>query len=548
MIIIDKSNELTLLKVKNKDSMNLIYQFFIHTDYNRNIELKRCLSINVANKYIDNIYLLNEKIYSDKELGIKSNKIKQINIDKRIEYKDIFEYILDNKISGYNIFINADIFLDKSIEIIRYSDIHLKKKIIALLRYDYLLSKKPKLFGPRYDSQDTWIIHSNFNITKKQKNIFDFQFGKPGCDNKLLYLMKILDYEIINDPLLIKTYHYHETEIRNYNNKDLIKNPYYLSIPHNININNIQNQFNIKLSTINIFTDNFSKFNMGDNILLYNYIQRKILLGENFIIPRIAGIENNYAYYGNVIQFNYDENINNYFKNTMHVMKNNAGIQLNDINSIILYSNMYLKAFENCEIYSAWEIWGNVYLESQKLIDNNYNKINFWAFTFDIFHYIYSNPWTLSLKNKRILIISSFIESIKEKIPIRKHLYGIDLFPNCEFIFSKPPQTQGNQESQDFIIELNNYTKELDNIMNDFDIALVSCGGYGNLVCNYIYENGKSAIYVGGVLQMYFGIIGERWIRERPDIIKLFKNKYWSRPKIAEKPKNYKNIEDSCYW
>ena len=122
---------------------------------------------------------------------------------------------------------------------------------------------------------------------------------------------------------------------------------------------------------------------MGDNILLYNYIQRKILLGENFIIPRIAGIENNYAYYGNVIQFNYDENINNYFKNTMHVMKNNAGIQLNDINSIILYSNMYLKAFENCEIYSAWEIWGNVYIsDSHDFITNQFKKNNIWAYTF----------------------------------------------------------------------------------------------------------------------------------------------------------------------
>ena len=546
MIIIEKSNELTILDKINNNKINLLYQFFIHNDARRNVELRRCLSINVKNKFIDNIYLLNEKIYTNKELGIKSNKIKQININKRIEYKDIFKYILDNKIIGYNIFINADIFFNKTINLIKYSDIHLNKKIITLLRYDYKLFHKPKLFGPRYDSHDTWIIHSNFNITKKQLNIFDFEFGKPGCDNKLLYLMKILGYEIINDPLLIKTYHYHETEIRDYSSKDLIKNPYYLSIPSNININNIKNSI-IDIITAKNFTDNFTKFNMNDNKFLYNYIKRKLLLNDNFIIPRIAGIENNYAYYGNIINYKYDMNIDNYFKNTIHVMKNNAGIKLSNIDSIKLYSSMYLKAFENCEIYSAWDKWGDVYLESQEFI-SRCNKLDFWAFTFDIFHYIYNTPWTLSLKNKRILIISPFIESIKEKIPIRKHIYGIDLFPNCNFIFSKPPQTQGNQDSDEFIVEFNNYTYELYHIMNDFDIALVSCGGYGNLVCNYIYENGKSAIYVGGVLQMYFGIIGERWIRERPDIIKLFKNKYWSRPKTIEKPKNYKNIENSCYW
>jgi hypothetical protein len=71
------------------------------------------------------------------------------------------------------------------------------------------------------------------------------------------------------------------------------------------------------------------------------------------------------------------------------------------------------------------------------------------------------------------------------------------------------------------------------------------------MVCNYIYErHGKSAIYVGGVLQMYFGILGERWIRERPDIIKMFVdgNDAWTRPSELEKPKNYINVEGACYW
>jgi hypothetical protein len=59
---------------------------------------------------------------------------------------------------------------------------------------------------------------------------------------------------------------------------------------------------------------------------------------------------------------------------------------------------------------------------------------------------------------------------------------------------------------------------------------------------------GKSAIYVGGVLQMYFGIYGERWLRERSDIMRMYLNKHWSRPKENERPKNYKEVEKSCYW
>ena len=46
----------------------------------------------------------------------------------------------------------------------------------------------------------------------------------------------------------------------------------------------------------------------------------------------------------------------------------------------------------------------------------------------------------------------------------------------------------------------------------DFDIALVSCGGFGMLVSDFIFTTlNKSAIYVGGSLQLYFGIIGNRW-------------------------------------
>ena len=39
------------------------------------------------------------------------------------------------------------------------------KQLLAQLRFDYTNKQlgKCKLFGPRADSQDTWIWHSNFN-------------------------------------------------------------------------------------------------------------------------------------------------------------------------------------------------------------------------------------------------------------------------------------------------------------------------------------------------------------------------------------------------
>ena len=47
---------------------------------------------------------------------------------------------------------------------------------------------------------------------------------------------------------------------------------------------------------------------------------------------------------------------------------------------------------------------------------------------------------------------------------------------------------------------------------------------------------------------MYFGIYGERWMRERPDILRVYMNEHWSRPKESEKPTNHKTVENNCYW
>jgi hypothetical protein len=63
-----------------------------------------------------------------------------------------------------------------------------------------------------------------------------------------------------------------------------------------------------------------------------------------------------------------------------------------------------------------------------------------------------------------------------------------------------------------------------------------------------MFEMGKSSIYVGGVLQMYFGVLGKRWLRERSDIVRLFLNNHWSRPQNSEKPRGFKKVEDCCYW
>jgi hypothetical protein len=538
MKIVEISKPSVMIEEKNSDPIYLFLQFYVDPSPSRANEIIHCLNMNILNPHISTIYLLNEKIYDLNSYGIKdpTNKIIQINNQKRLSYVDVFKYINDHDIKGYTIFMNSDILLDETIDKLRYTDIHLQKKMYALLRYEYNFQNinLSRIFGPRFDSQDTWILHSNFKITPEQQKVFNFDFGKPGCDNKIVYLMNFLGYEVINDPLLIKTYHYHSSQVRTYTKTDVIKQPWGLISPYNIHFTKVIPSLGIDLSLIykDIPVYNFK----NSNTILFDYITKKMSRKEHFIIPRIAGIENEYALLAHYIQEQgMTKKYEDIMKHTLEKMKNNAGIKLSSVESVIQYSKMYMESFDNCETYFNWEPYGIIYKSGSMSIEFMKNKLNkpiIWASALDIYHYIYSNPWTYALKGKRVLIISSFEKSILEKIPIREKIYGVDLFPECVILTICPPQTQGNEPSEDFSIELKRFTERLD--LLEYDVALVSCGGYGNLVCNHIYKSGKSAIYVGESLQMYFGILENRWLQERPDVVRLFLNSYWSKPKQKE--------------
>lgn len=548
MLLFENSEKLIIYKEQqSSDSINVIYQYFIHSNPERQREIRYTLQQNCTNTHIDVIYLINERMFTEAELGIQSPKIKQIIIGNRLKFKDVFDVIESNKIQGYNVIVNADIFVDDTICKLRHTDIHKTKSMIALLRYEFNPSnKEAKIFGPRPDSQDTWILHSNQSINAHQSKIFNFEFGKPGCDNKVIYLMYLLGYSVYNTPRDIRTYHVHSTNIRNYTTKDTLSKPLVYCHPYDLRsipdqYRNIQENFSNKRKCL-AFT--------VENDKLRDYISHKFHSLQNFIVPRIAGIENNFAVIGNEIMHTNRMNPvhKTYIDKATPTMKNNAGIKITCQESLTKYSQMYISAFMNCDIYADWEPWGNVYQKSQDTIQNICKKDTISAWVFDIFNYIHSNPWTNSLKGKRILLISPFEESLKTQIPKREKIYGIDLFPECTFTIIKPPQTQGQETSKEFDIELELFFKTLGELTDEYDVALVSAGGYGTLICDYIYTNGKSAIYVGGVLQMYFGIYGQRWLRERKEILNLYLNNHWLRPMVNEKPKDYTNVKGSCYW
>lgn len=539
------------------DNVHVISQFFIPHDPLRYREIQFCLQQHVKHPDVDVIHLLVEKMYSNQELGVSSTKkIKQVHIGSRLTFEDVFVYVRTNKLHGYIAFMNSDMYFARdALQRIRKTYMHKQKEICTLLRYDSL-KNGATIFGPRFDSQDVWILHSNSTIPEVCEKAFRFPFGKPGCDNKIVYLMKILGYTIVNDPKAVKTFHVHADTKRSYTPSDALSPPWGLILPHAFPLSQIQDSLGIRLRDFVSASKHFQRFLYEDQDILRSYLEEKMRKRDWFVLPRVSGVENNVAVYSYAIR--HDKNLapssmKKYIQDALPVMKNNAGIKISSLQTLYHYEEQYMTAFRQCEIYAGWEPHGD-YIQhianSQKYVETLFhNKKCIWTHCFDIFHYIYAQPWTWALRGKRILVVSPFVETIKEQLPIREHLYhGIDLFPECEFVFVKPPQTQADEDAREFDMELRDFKRQIDSVMDAFDVALLSCGGYANPIASYIFSQDKSAIYVGGVLQMYFGILGNRWIQQRPDIVTLFVNSYWKRPKESEIPKNSHKVENGCYW
>ena len=160
----------------------------------------------------------------------------------------------------------------------------------------------------------------------------------------------------------------------------------------------------------------------------------------------------------------------------------------------------------------------------------------------------FENPWTSSLKGKKVLVIHPFADTIRNQYERREKLFeNKNVLPEFELHTIKAVQTLADETDvrfSDWFEALDFMCSEAKKI--DFDIALIGCGAYGMPLAAKIKEMGKSAIHMGGSLQLLFGICGKRWDDNKK--IKTMRNEYWVRPSEAECIKAADLIEGGCYW
>ena len=242
---------------------------------------------------------------------------------------------------------------------------------------------------------------------------------------------------------------------------------------------------------------------------------------------------------------------NNNIRQYLPMLSNNAGIyNITTAQSLIKYCSMYFNSIKNSNHLACFK---DAIINEQKYMKPNneilYSRIlePFYCCLEDI------KPWSHFLYGKKVLIISPFIESFKTQLKnnfqIFKNPEKKIFLDNQEFIFYKCFQTSAGNYihknwEETFVIMCNDISKL------DFDIALISCGGYGVPLSYYIKkELQKSAIYIGGGLQLLFGVMGKRW--ENNDMWKKIIKENESnfiKPSGYEIIKNNNNIENGCYW
>ncbi len=222
----------------------------------------------------------------------------------------------------------------------------------------------------------------------------------------------------------------------------------------------------------------------------------------------------------------------------------NAGFFPRKLFDIRKYCDIYYESMMNAD-YLGMMLWDN---EEFYMSQSTNLKGCFQAGVMDALK-IDRNPWLQALKGMDVLVISPFTETIKRQYDRRDKIFSKEDAVLTDFNLKtfKSVQSIGGKGTDGFsnwFEAFESMKEQIDAI--DFDIALLSCGSYGMPLSSYLRKKGKKVLYVGGCLQLMFGILGKRW--EIEEYAMKHVNEYWVRPDESERPKNLESVEGGCYW
>lgn len=227
-------------------------------------------------------------------------------------------------------------------------------------------------------------------------------------------------------------------------------------------------------------------------------------------------------------------------------MINNTGFFNSSNKAYCQFADLMTECIKLVDILGEWSTNENVV---EKYM--NCKKVHLDA----LVPFFANKPWTQYLENKKVLVIHPFKNTILSQYQNRHKLFdNKSILPDfAQLTVYKSVQSLGGGQDatkyKSWFDALEHMQKDIDCI--DYDVALIGCGAYGMPLAAHCKSRGKQAIHLGGAVQLLFGIKGKRWETEdyyRDKYPPIMNNPYWVYPNETERPQNFSNVENGCYW
>jgi hypothetical protein len=226
-------------------------------------------------------------------------------------------------------------------------------------------------------------------------------------------------------------------------------------------------------------------------------------------------------------------------KPNLHTMRYVSGFFPINLEMLEKFAHLMIDDMKQVDILGSWckqERFFEKELENAKIVNLP-----------DLEPYYHKDPWSAELKNKKVLLIHPFVDSIRRQYGKRELLFKDKcVLPEFELLTYKSIESLAECETKfKSWFDALNFMKDGIGQM-EFDVAIIGCGAYGFPLAAHVKRMGKKAIHLGGATQILFGIKGKRW-EAMPNVVALM-TEHWARPLPSEVPKGSEKVEGGAYW
>ena len=223
----------------------------------------------------------------------------------------------------------------------------------------------------------------------------------------------------------------------------------------------------------------------------------------------------------------------------------NCGVFPKRQDVLVRWAETYIDALSDLDMLGVWHNKGE-----DQIVEKYAPQAMLTGIT-AVEPYYFDAPWTRALAGKRVVVVTPFHDSILQQWSEHR---GEDLFPEnpdvlpeFDLTIVRSPFTAALSAPvhADWHAALADMKETI--ASSDFDVALVGAGAWSLPLCSFIRRDlARSAMHLGGAIQILFGVRGRRWDKHLV-ISKLF-NENWISPLVQETPKGSWRNDGGAYW